>query len=228
MFSINIEKKDMYSRTSKQYIRLKRQTEKIPRSDGQEVCNLLFKPIQDQADSSCESSPQIVTKIQFKKTQFSKIQVAENTINQYLTPRGHCDQNLNILNRKTSHSVIAQYVMDKNKKLKSSVREEQKLPLIKQPSLNEFNQYFLAQKRSIDVGRLSQQLMQSKSQDNGDKQIQLNQKQNQFINKQINMLIQQKSDPQINQNIRIRTLPNDINASKTKTSLLRKLRPYLK
>ncbi|CAD8171523.1 unnamed protein product [Paramecium pentaurelia] len=182
----------------------------------------------DQADSSCESSPQIVTKIQFKKTQFSKIQVSENTINQYLTPRVHCDQNLNIFNRKASHSVIAQYVIDKNKKIKGYVHEDQKLPLIKQPSLNEFNKYFLAQKRSIDIGRLSQQLIQSKSQDNGDKQIQLNLKQNQFINKQINILIQQKSDTQLNQNIRIRTLPNDINLSKNKTNLIRKLRPYFK
>ncbi|CAD8160605.1 unnamed protein product [Paramecium pentaurelia] len=185
----------------------------------------------DQADSSCESSPQIMTKIQFKKTQFSKIQVGENTINQYLTPRIHCDCNLNIFSRKASHSVIAQYVqnfIDKNKKLKNCIHGDKQQTLIKQPSLNEFNTYFLAQKRSVDVGRLSSQLIQSRSQDNSNKQIQLNQKQSQFINKQKQILIKQKSDSQFNQNIRIRTLPSDISLSKNKISLQKKLRPYLK
>ncbi|CAD8079071.1 unnamed protein product [Paramecium sonneborni] len=190
----------------------------------QEVMSKKF----DQVDSSCESSPQMMTKIQFKKTQFSKIQLVENTISQYLTPRLNGDQNINLLSRKASHSVIAQYVRDKNKKLKSNVRCEQKLPLIKQPSLNEFNQYFLASKRSFDVGRITQQLIQSKSQDNGIKQIQLNQKQTQFINKQKNILIQQKSETQLNQNIRLRTLPSDMILSKNKISLQQKLRPYLK
>ncbi|CAD8074050.1 unnamed protein product [Paramecium sonneborni] len=188
----------------------------------QEVMSKRF----DQADSSCESSPQMMTKMQFKKTQFSKIQiVVENTLSQYLTPRLHGDQNINNLSRKASHSIIAQYVMDKNRNLKSSV---QNLPLIKQPSLNEFNKYFLAQKRSVDVERMTQQLIKSKSQDNGNKQIQLNQKQSQFINKQKNILIQQKSECQLNQNIRIRTLPSDMIMSKNKMRLQQKLRPYLK
>ncbi|CAD8156374.1 unnamed protein product [Paramecium octaurelia] len=187
----------------------------------------------DQADSSCESSPQILTKIQFKKTQFSKIQVGENTINQYLTPRLHSDSNFNIFSRKASHSVIAQYVqnfIDKNKVQKKGVRgqQKQKLEMINQQSLNEFNKQFLAEKRSVDVGRISSQLKQSRSQDNGNKQIQLNYKQSQFINKQKNIMIQQKSDSQFNQNIRIRTLPSDISLSKSKISLQQRLRPYLK
>ncbi|CAK71848.1 unnamed protein product (macronuclear) [Paramecium tetraurelia] len=192
---------------------------------------LINKCIQDQADSSCDSSPQIMTKIQFKKTQFSKIQVGENTISQYLTPRLQSDCNLNIFSRNASHSVIAQYVqnyIDKNKAQKRSVRGQQKLAMINQPSLNEFNKQFLAQKRSVDVGRISSQLKLSRSQDNGNKQIQLNQKQSQFINKQKNIMIQQKSDSQFNQNIRIRTLPSDISLSKSKISLQQRLRPYLK
>ncbi|CAK81034.1 unnamed protein product (macronuclear) [Paramecium tetraurelia] len=185
------------------------------------IYNLNFK---DQFDSSCESSPVTISKLQFKKTQFSKLQIANADHHQYLTPRLHYEQNHNIFTRRESHSVIAQYVIDKtkNNKKKNNIFD-QKLPNLNQPSLNDFNQYFLAQKRSVEIGRTTQQLIQSKSSDNLPKQIQLTCRQSQFINKQLKIM---KQDSQICNSTRIKTLPSDATLSRTKINLQQKLWPY--
>ncbi|CAD8177245.1 unnamed protein product [Paramecium pentaurelia] len=175
----------------------------------------------DQFDSSCESSPAAILKVQFKKTQFIKLQQTNCGNHQYLTPRLHYEQNHNIFTRKASHSVIAQYVNEKNKKIKNIFQS--KLPNIIQPSLNELNQYFLAQKRSLDIIKTTQQLIQSKSSDYLPKQIQLNNKQTQFINKQLKIINQ---DSQICSSTRIKTLPSDTTVSRNKINLQQKLWPY--
>ncbi|CAD8175139.1 unnamed protein product [Paramecium pentaurelia] len=185
----------------------------------QEVMSKKF----DQYDSSCESSPITISRLQFKKTQFSKLQQTNTENHQYLTPRLHYEQNHNIFARKGSHSVIAQYVLEKTKKNKNNNIFEQKLPDINQPSLNEFNQYFLAQKKSVQIGRTTQQLIQSKSSDNLPKQIQLNSRQSQFINKQFKIM---KQDSQICNSTRIKTLPSDATLSRNKINLQQKLWPY--
>ncbi|CAD8179974.1 unnamed protein product [Paramecium octaurelia] len=177
----------------------------------------------DQFDSSCESSPVTISKLQFKKTQFSKLQIANADHHQYLTPRLHYEQNHNIFTRRESHSVIAQYVIDKTKNNKKNNIFDQKLPNLNQPSLNEFNQYFLAQKRSVEIGRTTQQLIQSKSTDNLPKQIQLTSRQSQFINKQLKIM---KQDSQICNSTRIKTLPSDATLSRNKINLQQKLWPY--
>ncbi|CAD8085993.1 unnamed protein product [Paramecium sonneborni] len=179
----------------------------------------------DQFDSSCESSPVVIQRLQFKKTQLQKLQTIDSRNHQYLTPRLHYQSNHNIFTRKSSHSVIAQYVLEKTKKNhKNNNIFQSKLPDINQPSLNELNQYFIAvKKNSIQIENNIQQLIQSKSSDNLPKQIQLNSKQNQFLNKQFNIM---KLDSQICNSTRIKTLPSDTTASRNKINFQQKLWPY--
>ncbi|CAD8084867.1 unnamed protein product [Paramecium sonneborni] len=178
----------------------------------------------DQFDSSCESSPVTISRLQFQKSYTNKLQVIDSENHQqYLTPRLNQESNHNIFIRKASHSVIAQYVLEKSKKNKNNNIYKTKLPNINQPSLNEFNQYFIAQKKTNQLKNIAQQIVQSKSSDNLPKQIQLNSRQSQFINKQFNMI---KQDSQICNSTRIKTLPSDTTTSRNKINLQLKLWPY--
>ncbi|CAD8172611.1 unnamed protein product [Paramecium octaurelia] len=167
--------------------------------------NLAFQnKKKDQFDSSCESSPAVVVKVQFNKTQFSKLYLNNTGHHQYLTPRFNHEQNYSIITRKTSQSVKTQYVMEKNKNTKNIF--EQKLPQLVQLSLNELNLDYIAQKRSFDIGRPTQQLIQTGVLNQLPTQIQLNRRQTQFFNEQLKIM---KNDSFICHQTRIRSFSSD-------------------